>query len=152
VPTFDCEAFEITGDANPMGPGDANPMGPPPPPPAPSPPAAPPPAVKLLVDAVKGRVEVPGVEAPLVNDPIKCLGEFDALTIGLLAGAKTAALGILGFFKLGYDIGKCEGKERAAVSEALTEAKAEQYCVADGGTPRRWVGDTLQCVYPEEQP
>jgi hypothetical protein len=138
-PVFDCEPVEITGEAHPIGP-----------PPAPA--GAPPPAVKLLVDAVAGRVEIPGTQAPIVNNLEKCLGEFDALTVGLLAGAKTATLGVLGFFKLGYDIGKCEGKERVAVSNELTEAKAEKYCVEDGGTPRRWVGDTLQCVYPEVEP
>ena len=143
IPVFDCEPVVIDSAEDP-----AEPMGPPPPPAAPPPP---PPAVRLLMDAVMERVEIPPVQAPIVNNPEKCLGEFDALTIGLLAGARTVALGVLGLFKASYDIGRCEGKERVAVSNELSEAKAEQYCVEDGGTPREWRGRTLECVYPRER-
>jgi len=156
IPTFDCEPVELTSpslraepnqcSAEPnqsLAGGEE----------APAPPAE---SVQKLVNSVSPpRVAIPPAAVPLapfvVDSLPQCPGQ--TLDIGLAVAAAESGcvpVAILAGAKVGVDLAQCLAPQYHQRQDELTTRAAEDYCVADGGEPRAWIGNLLQCVYRPE--
>jgi len=157
IPTYDCEPVEISSTptnqtsaeahqclADDAGQAAADP--------------APRQAVQSLVKAVTpAPVAMPPVSVP-PQFALDALGlcPSPVLDVGLVIAAAASGIGagvaLLAGAKVGTDLGQCLAPQYARKSEELNVQAAEDYCRSDGGTPQQWLGNRLQCVYPESQP
>ena len=156
IPTFDCEPVEIKSTPTNQSAAGANqslPDGT-----EASAETAPPPAVKALVKAATpGPVAMPPASVPprfALEALAKC--PSPVTDVGLAVAAATSGIGapvaLMAGFKIGIDLGQCLAPQYAAKSEELSVKAAEDYCRSDGGTPKQWIGNRLQCAYPEAKP
>jgi hypothetical protein len=148
IPVFDCEPVEIDSADDPI-----EPMGPPPPPEAP-----PPPAVQMLVERHAVRsVKVLAAEPDLLpvleaSIPV-CKSELLSLTAVAYATAKLDYVAtFLAALKVGHDLAECSDPAYNAAQQAATERRAEQICSDEGGEPREWIGNALQCIHQQVEP
>ena len=154
TPTFDCEPVEILGSAraettqclaevNQSLPDSEEVLAP----------SAD--AVRVLVENASPKlVSVPPVHVPIASFVAEGLANCPSQTldIGLAVGAAAAGglpLAILAGAKVGVDLGQCMAPQYHQAKDNLTSRAAEQLCVTDGGVPRQWVGNVLECVYKE---
>lgn len=156
IPTFDCEPVEINatptnqsaaGANQSLSDGaDASAV------------PAPPAAVKALVKAATpGQIAMPPTSVPpqfALQALTQCPSQV--LDVGLVMAAAASGVGgyvaVMAGAKIGVDLGQCLAPQYARKSEELNVKAAEDYCRSDGGTPQQWVGNRLQCVYPEAKP
>jgi hypothetical protein len=116
------------------------------------------PSVRQLVRNVSPQlVTIPPVSVPIAPFVVDGLAwcPSQTLDIGLaVAAAKSGGLpvAILAGAKIGVDLGQCLAPKYRQREDELTTRAAEDYCRADGGEPRGWIGNRLQCVYRQEEP
>lgn len=155
IPTFDCEPVEVKAtptnqssvEANQSLPDSEEALAQP----------APRAVSSLVKAATPGPVAMPPVSVP-ATFALDALAQCPSpvLDLGLVIAGAASGLGagvaILAGAKVGNDLGQCLAPQYARKSEELSVQAAEDYCRSDGGTPKQWLGNRLQCVYPEAKP
>jgi hypothetical protein len=153
IPTFDCEPVEISSSTTALAnqslaepnrclPDTQD---------APSPDAV----RSLVKNASPQLVSIPPAHVPLASFLAEGLTNCPSQTLDIGLAVAAAASGgvpvaILAGAKVGVDLGQCLAPQYSKKQDDLTSRAAEDYCAADGGNPRLWVGNRLQCVYPAE--
>lgn len=152
IPTFDCEPVELSSslraEANQCSaePNQSLAGGEE----APAPSAA---SVQKLVKSVSPQlVTIPPAAVPLVPFVVDALPQCpgQTLDIGLAVAAAESGcvpVAILAGAKVGVDLAQCLAPQYHQRQDELTTRAAEDYCLTDGGEPRGWIGNHLQCVY-----
>jgi hypothetical protein len=113
-------------------------------------------SVRQLVKNVSPQlVTIPRASVPLAPFVLDGLARCPSQTLDIgLAVAATASgsvpVAILAGAKIGVDLAQCLSPQYDQRQDELTTRAAEDYCVTDGGEPRGWVGNHLQCVYGAE--
>jgi len=112
-------------------------------------------AVRALVkNASPKLVSIPPVHVPIAPFLAEGLAHCPSQTLdlGLAVGAAASGglpIAILAGVKVGVDLGLCLAPQYHQTQDNLTSHAAEEFCVTDGGVPRDWVGNRLECVYKE---
>jgi hypothetical protein len=155
VPTFDCEPVEISSHQGPepnqclVEPNQSLPDG------EPTFDASAVSVRQLVKNVSPELVTIPPASVPLVPFVVDGLARCPSQTLDIgLAVAATASgsvpVAILAGAKVGVDVAQCLAPQYDEKQDELTTRAAEEYCKADGGLPRGWLGNRLQCVYEAE--